>query len=414
MKRFLIMFFCAAVVSGYIFPVQFTFLPPGLNSKQIIGVLGILLYLANSFRNQQMIIHRPVLMSGFIAVVFSTWCLFSITVNRTDDMTYATYWTSFGVWMGGAYGVCALLKKFYEKVDLPLITDYVAIVGVFQCVIALMIDNIPVVETIVDSIFWQAKDFYERGGRLYGIGAALDPAGVRFSVFLVLIAHQLSVNKEIIASKRSQITYIIAFIIIVVVGSMISRTTIVGTALGLGYILITRFRLRRGGYISRAQLNFALILFGLIAAFTVLGIVLYRSSPEARSYLRFGFEGFFNWVETGEFRTGSTDILVNKMWVWPTDARGWLLGYGRYGVFEWGSDIGYCLFTLYCGLIGLAIFSIFFIYNHLVQNRKFKDFFILSLLLIAVTFIVWRKVATDIFFIDALLFCMEGDKEVQA
>jgi hypothetical protein len=46
-----------------------------------------------------------------------------------------------------------------------------------------------------------------------------------------------------------------------------------------------------------------------------------------------------------------------------------------------------------------------------VQNRKFRHFDTASVLLIALTFIVWLKVTTDIFFIDALLFCIVGDHE---
>lgn len=193
---------------------------------------------------------------------------------------------------------------------------------------------------------------------------------------------------------------------------MISRTTIVGTALGLFYMLISYFSIKRGGYIEKRQIRYYSILIGLFSIAILTSIYLYNTSPIFHENLRFGFENFFNWAETGEFRSGSTDIL-QTMWIWPEDTRTWWIGTGLYGVFVWGTDIGYCLFTLYCGIPGLIIFSVFFIYNHLSLNRKFKNFFFLSLLLIAITFIVWSKVATDIFFIDALLFCIDGDKGIE-
>ena len=59
----------------------------------------------------------------------------------------------------------------------------------------------------------------------------------------------------------------------------------------------------------------------------------------------------------------------------------------------------------------MVIFSIYFLYCHIVQNRKFRMFGFTSILLIALTFIIWMKVLTDIFFIDALLFCIVGDYE---
>ena len=97
------------------------------------------------------------------------------------------------------------------------------------------------------------------------------------------------------------------------------------------------------------------------------------------------------------------------MWVWPTTPRGWIIGEGRTSVFETGSDIGYCNYIIYCGLIGMAIYSFYYIYNHLSLIGKFKNFIIAAFLLVAVTFIVWAKVTTDIFLIDALLFCIDGD-----
>ena len=53
----------------------------------------------------------------------------------------------------------------------------------------------------------------------------------------------------------------------------------------------------------------------------------------------------------------------------------------------------------------------FFIYVHLVQNRKFHHFWLVSLMLVAITFIVWCKVTTDIFYLDALLFCIAADSD---
>lgn len=149
---------------------------------------------------------------------------------------------------------------------------------------------------------------------------------------------------------------------------------------------------------------FLLVLTGII----VFAIYLYRTNATFEGYLRFGFEAFFNWAETGEFRTNSTDEL-SQMWIWPSDIRTWIIGRGTFGVFENDTDIGYCNFTLYCGMIGMTIFSLFFVYCHFVLNRRFKHFWIASFLLTALTFIVWCKVTTDIFFLDALLFCINPD-----
>ena len=138
---------------------------------------------------------------------------------------------------------------------------------------------------------------------------------------------------------------------------------------------------------------------------------LYNHDAGLRRDFRFAFEAFFNYFETGEFRTDSTDRLNNVMWIWPTDFRTWRIGDGLFEHFVHGTDIGYCRFTLYCGLIGLVIFSLYFVYNASVVGKKFKDARLLSLALLALTFIIWLKVSTDIFQIYALLFCVTGDFE---
>ena len=410
MKKFLITLLLAVLTSCYFFSFSVTFLPSQLNVKMIMAGVGVLIFAIKCIRDHSVVISREIVISGLLAIIFSVWCLFSITENGTDDTTYVEYWISFFTWMFGAYALTTAYRQYHEKVDLALATRYLAIVAVAQCVIALLIDNIPFIHNLVNVIFDMGQDFYERGGRLYGIGCALDPAGVRFSVILVLIAHQIASTPAVVENKRSLITYLTAFVITTTIGSIISRTTIVGTGLGLFEILISFIAIRRGGYISTRQIRMYSTFILVISALSVLGIYLYNTSPQFHGYLRFGFEGFFSLAEKGEFQTGSTDVL-QTMWVWPTDPKGWMIGYGKYGVYVWRSDIGYCLFTLYCGLIGLAIYSIYYIYNHLAIQKKFRRGWMLSLLLIAVTFIVWSKVATDIFLINAILFLLDPDEE---
>lgn len=334
-----------------------------------------------------------------------------MTANGTDDDTYATYWISFATWLGGAYAVCYFIRQRHHRIDLELLTRYMECVCIAQCVIALMIDNIPIVKRIVDSLIVGGPEFYDSINRMYGFGAALDSGGVVFSVVLVLIAHQIAQWRNQEENKKYLTNYLIAFIIITVIGNMIARTTTVGAIIGLGYILFSYVRIQRGGYISGQNLRFYGILAILVFAAVFISISLYNSSPIFRDNLRFAFEGFFNWAETGEFSTGSTDKLNAVMWIWPEDTRSWIIGTGLFGDYVYSTDIGYCRFTLYCGLVGLVIFSIYFLFNHLSIRSKFRHSNLLALCFIVLTFTIWLKVATDIFFIDALLFCIDNDPD---
>lgn len=398
------------VVSFFFFPIGFSFLPSSLNTKQILGIAGIIAFVIKSYKERTLSLSKPVIVASYIAVVFSIWCLFSAVANGTSDYTYASYFVSFAVWLGGAYGMCALLKHYHGKIDLALLTKYLAAVGVFQCIVALMNDNVPAFKDFIDSYVEQTQRFLDEVGRMYGLGASLDTGGIRFAAILILIAHQIATNYKVSRSVKALALYFGAFFIITVVGNMIARTTTAGTAMGLLYLVII-LTVSQGGKTTIRKLKITGVLLLLIAVGTAIVIAFYNSDPKFHSHIRFAFEGFFNFFETGVFRTDSTDKLNNLMWVWPDNFQDWMIGTGIFGHFAYSTDIGYCRFILYCGLVGFSIFSVFFIYNSLAMIGKFRSFAFLALMLIALSFIIWAKVATDLFFLNAILFCLDPDGE---
>ncbi len=411
MRKILVGLILTVVVSFYVFPISFTFLPHAVNSKILVGVFGIFAFLLDGTRKNGLYFSQYTIFGAVLAGTFSIWCLFSITNTSNYNTIYADYIVSYATWLAGAYGAYSALRLEYEKVDLEIITRYLALVGVFQCITAVLIDNFESIQSFVDRYMDLEQDFLHRGHRMYGIGAALDPGGIRFATILVMIAHQFATSINVRNNSLYQTSDLVAFAIITIIGSVISRTTSVGAALGIGYIIIALFRMRKGGFVTIKMVQrffwFILVMIGIIVA----AVYFYRSSETFKEYLRFGFEAFFNWVETGEFRTDSTDVLMGRMWIWPGDLHTWVFGQGTFGIYENNTDIGYCNFTLYCGLIGMLIFSIFFLYCHFSMTKKFHEFTFTAWLLTALTFIVWVKVTTDIFFIDALLFCCVGDFE---
>lgn len=405
-KRFFIAVFLVILVSFYLFPVSFYFLPEAINTKVMLAGFGVLAFIYDGMVRKVIAVPKSVLYSFILAIVFSLWCFYSVVSNATDDMTYANYWISFFTWTLGAYAIYFLIRQLTGSYSLDKITLYLAAVCFLQCILAEVIANYPGFQRLVDSVFVQGQDFYHEVKRMYGIGAALDPAGVRFSVVLVLMAHQMSSAGKAMESTALSLFYFVSFIVIVIIGSIIARTTWVGAGMGLAYMIVSYLRVDKG-YISGKQLQFWSLFIGLTLLTVIISAILYRTSPDFRANLRFGFEGFFNWAETGVFRTDSTDKLNNVMWVWPTDARGWTIGYGLFENWVFSTDIGYCRFTLYCGLVGLVLFSLFFIYNGLALYSHFDRFSFLPLFLITLTFVIWMKVATDIFFIYALFYFLE-------
>lgn len=392
-------------MSFYLFPIGFTFLPASINTKMMLGVLGGSLFGYHSVRRGGVSVSAGLLGAIGLAVLFSLVCYIATDVNNTTDYSYVTYVGSFFAWLAGAYAVCALIKEVHGKSTFRLLVLYLAAVCFTQCVLALLTNNIESFKMLVDSYVNQGQTFYDEVGRLYGIGAALDSAGVRFSIVAVLISALICHEQKVRQHTASIVLLLMAFFSIAVVGNMISRTTMIGIAAAVLYFIMFSglFRLEVRFSVLRLGIWFGITLLVAVAISTFL----YHTNAEFYGHMRFAFEGFFNLVEHGEWRTDSTDKLNNEMWIWPEDTKTWIIGSGIFGSFVYNTDIGYCRFILYSGLVGFSIFALFFIYNACLFMRRAPTYTIMFLVFIVMTFVIWIKVATDIFFIYALFYCLD-------
>ena len=165
---------------------------------------------------------------------------------------------------------------------------------------------------------------------------------------------------------------------------------------------------------------------GVLAIFIPVLVYFYNTDVGFYSNMRFGFEGFFNWWEKGEWQTSSNDILKNMV-VFPDNLKTWIVGDGyfenplvtdlyyvgetTYGYYK-NTDIGYLRFIFYFGLIGLIMFIIYFIRVMIVCAMRFPAYRTMFIMILLVNFIGWFKVSTDIFLVFALFLCIsETDYE---
>ncbi|MBD1422496.1 hypothetical protein [Sphingobacterium chuzhouense] len=392
------------VTSFFYFPFEFTFLPVGLNTKIMMAVVGLLLIAYHIIKMGVARFSREIIIASLIAVLFSLTGLLSMDYNNSNDSAYASYIISMWVWLAASYTVVTFIAVIHQKLNFRLVVDYLVVVCLSQCVLALVIDFVPAVKVFVDRyIDLGINEFLTEVNRLYGMGAALDVAGIRFSAVLVMMSILLVKDEKLRENQKELFLYAIAFLVIGGIGNMISRTTTVGLTLSLGYLVFFANVIQANIKVSNLQLWKIILLAVLIIA--TISVYFYNTNAEVYKLLRFAFEGFFNWIETGEWRTDSTDRLNNVMWIWPDadDYETWIIGKATFS--NWhavGTDIGYCRFIFYSGLIGLSIFTFFFMYLSYALWRKFPVFKHLFLLLFVLALINWLKVATDIFLVYAL------------
>jgi len=369
MKKFILVILTGIITSLFIFPFNLPSLSD-VNTKMVLAAVGLGLFGLDLLRDRAFVVSRDFLIFTLICIMVSIWAYLVITLNNTVDTSYAQYIVSAWVWMGGAYTVVSMIRAVHGKASVELIGQYLVGVCVAQCILAYMMTQYPSLKNFVDSLMGNAADFMGPAeGRMYGLGAALDPSGLRFAAVLVILAYLI--HKTDSATDRGlEAFYVFAFIIIGVIGNMISRTTIIGVGIALAYWVLMLFTEKRERYLSGFWVTASICLLLSL----VLIIVLYNTNYAFRNYFRFGFEGFFSLVEKGYWETNSTNILKGMV-IWPESIKTWAIGDGlffnyegtpdRFGQVETGfymdTDIGYLRYIFYFGSIGLLLLTAVFI-----------------------------------------------------
>ena len=268
------------------------------------------------------------------------------------------------------------------------------------------------------------QEFMEKTKRLYGLGASLDTAGMRFSLVLVMLAHLL-LNIQKTIYKKWIWLYLAAYAIIIVIGNMMARTTSVGMVISVAYIAINSGVHKLAMSIETQKLWKWI---GVIALISVPYIIYkYNTNIEFYKDIRFAFEGFFALFEKGEWNVGSNTQLKNMI-VFPDNFKTWIIGDGYFnnpagtdpyyvgeitGGYYKNTDIGYLRFIFYMGLTGLIAFCLFMCKAASLAIEKFKGYKAMIMLLLLVHFVVWLKVSSDCFPIFALLLCIPSEDNAE-
>lgn len=409
MWRILQVLLIAVFVNCSYYSFSFAAFPSAPNTKMLLAILGLLWFLFDSWRHGKGLPFSPVMLTGTIfAGLYSLINLISVEINNTNDYSYANYLTTFFVWIFSVYPALSLMRIVHGAITIPRITYYLTAVTVFQCITALLIDNYPGFDDFCSSIVFWSLEFFASIDRLRCFSTALDPAGVRFALVLILIAATICVDEQIQQSSLRLCLLFIAYLLISGIGNMVARTTSSGMGVGLLILLVHS---NVAGLKVRPSMVRTMSIFGILLFVALgIGVYLYNTSDYYRQMLEFAFEGFFSLFNKGEFQTSSTDVLAT-MWIWPTDMQTWIIGSGIYGSFTFGSDIGYCRLILYSGLVGFGLFALSFIYYAFHFAGKYRPYRWLFLAYLAMTFIIWMKVSTDIMMIYAFFFWFTKQEE---
>lgn len=398
------------------FPVEFAIFA-GKNSKMIIAGIGLLVIAIHSASRRSSIINRDFFILLIYACLVSLAGLIATAYNNTSDYTYTTYVVSMLVWLSSSYVIISAMRYVHGKVSVEIVMNYLIAVCVAQCILALTMDLYAPLKRFIDSLMMAGSYMGAMENRLHGIGCSLDIAGTRFSAVLIMVAHQC-----VTAIKRNNnklfALYLAAFTIITAIGNIISRTTTVGVVLALIFWLYASgvFNLHINeigkklwkGFLTAILISLPIIIF------------CYYNNSTIHSHLRFAFEGFFSLVEKGHWETHSNNMLKNMV-IFPDNMKTWIIGDGYFsnpldsdyhyigkgiGDYYMYTDIGYLRFLFYFGAIGTVAFCIYMLKAATICMSRFEGYKMMFFFILLVNYIIWCKVATDIFLVFALFLCV--------
>ena len=415
MFRWLVILICVILTSLYIFPVVPAVLP-ALNTKMVLAAAGLVIFIVKHLLARSVKVSKDFAILSLLAILVSAVSYFAMVINGTKDSTFADYIISVWVWLGGAYFLVWLYTLVHGEVNVKLIGNYLIAVCAIQCVLAYLMTVFPALGNAVDSLMSAEADRYMglAEDRMHGLGAALDPAGLKFSAIIVITSFLIA-NNSFPPTSTERVLYILAFMVIAVIGNMISRSTTVGLIISMVYLIV--YTITSGDIKTSGK--FFLSFSGILVLGIIIMVYLYRTNVGFMQNIRFGFEGFFSMAEKGYWETHSNTIL-KSMIIWPESLWTWIIGDGYFnnpasdpdflgevtrGYYK-GTDIGYLRYIFYFGLIGLFVLIAVFIKSTRICINHFNGYKILFLMLLASNLVCWLKVSSDTFSVFAPFLCL--------
>lgn len=421
MLRYIGYLFGVIFASCYYFPFALAAVP-GANSKMLMALVGVSLFIFNGIKYKSGI-NESLIKLGLWALGLSFVSILTCIINNTYDYSFVSYIISMCVWLGGGYCLVSYIKYLHGDVDVQKVATYLALACFVQCVLALIFNyNLELDQWSNDTFGGEAYMGVGTGNRLHGIGCALDVAGFRFSAVLIMLAFLMYVENQNHHNLKFYL-YAFIFVFISVIGNMISRSTISGVTLSMISIIFLAIKDREGFGVFKKLIFLIVLIIPVI-------VVLFNTNESFEDKMRFGFEGFFSLSEKGEWQTTSNDLLKNMV-VWPDNTKTWIIGdgyaanptdkelasYDPYYIgpsfigYYMNTDIGYCRFVFYFGIVGLLVFSGVIIQAALICMKHFPKYKWMFFLILILNFIGWLKVSTDLFMVFAPFICIPSKDE---
>jgi len=351
----------------YVYPIEFVFLP--FHTRNMIALLGFF-WIYKYILDKKFVINKWVFYGMIISISIVLLSCLTMIINMTSDWFFVRQVIVNILTFCSVFCIIKTFKSAYRNISFYHIANWFVIVVLIQMFITLFMfmdssfrDLLTDIQRVDLLIADRLGVIIDGGIRFVGFGSFFFGAGVTNGFSLILISLLFKKKTGIFSS----LFYIFCFIVIMSVGSIMSRTTLVGGAIALVVLLCPPKNIQSLYDIVINKKKLMTTLGSLIAVVMALVILIPEEMRLDFTYsIEYGFEMFVNFVDGYGFMTDSTNELLASF-VFPNRIRTYFIGDGYfahpYAVNEiryyMDIDTGYLRLLFYFGLPGLFLFMLF-------------------------------------------------------
>jgi len=402
----------------YIYSIQFGWSPGGFGTRVWMGVFGFINLIIQYKQWILLKINKYFLKMLVLLLIILCISIVSIIINGLYykfpfDITFITYFPQMITVALAGYFISMINNWNKDKINFSknIFIIAVSIQMILSVILYLfpnvaeIINDIQVMQAIDSELINQTSSY-----RLSGFGSKFFGAGIVNSFALILI---INIIRNQYINKKNIYLLTAAFLLILIVGMMMSRTTMVGVILAIVYLMLPFESMQRKNNNRKYFISYFLFLiFCMILIGSLLNDKIFNSIDPL---INWGFEIFINYNDNGKIETNST-LELEQMYKNVHSDIPFFLGDGLFldpinkeSYYKY-VDIGYIRLVYYFGILGTTIyfllqaqvirmsaldlikseghkFTIICLALVLILNLKgFADIFIYSFYLFACTF----------------------------
>ena len=398
---------------------EFFFIPQSNNT--FFGMVGFLSFLFGHEDRRNILSKITINGRPLVAMVFPflLTAVVAIVYNMSFDLRYVKYIVTLFFAFWSSYLIAVVSYRAYGKFDIGIFIKYLLVAEMIYILVSVLMffssgfNSMALSLLKMDSIMMEAVA-RTSGFRILGFGATFFTSGIMNGFILILMAIYMVENK---LSIGQTLLFYTMYILITVVGMMMARTALAGSAIGLAII---------GCHLIKDPKAFfktlLIILLIVVAILIILAKVFEEFASQLNVLFAFAFEMFFNFAESGSMSTGSTDTLMTMYDIIPNTFKSWIIGDAKWdtptGYYK-GTDVGYLRNIWYFGIVGMATL-VYYYYQTLKiilidRNPGFTRPGFVLLILFGYVLLLNLKGPADLFFyVIPLYFCSsQSAEEVQ-